>query len=91
MTAPEGEADGGRLRKRSVMVAGHRTSISLEEAFWQALTEIAGARGLSLNALVSEIDARRALLSDAPDRGGGGGNLSGAIRVYVLEWYRGRV
>lgn len=66
----------GGLKKRSVVVAGHRTSISLEDAFWRALAEIARTRGISLNALVSEIDEER------------GGNLSSAIRVYVLDWYR---
>lgn len=70
--------DAAGLKKRSVAIAGHRTSISLEGPFWDALGEIARARGLSLNALVSEIDESR------------DGNLSGAIRVYVLDWFRGR-
>lgn len=83
----EGNGDDAGLKKRSVTVAGHRTSISLEGPFWDALAEIAHARGLSLNALVSEIDESRALLSDAPGVAGGG-NLSGAIRVYVLDWFR---
>ena len=65
-----------RVRKRSVMVAGHATSISLEDAFWQALAEASEARGLSVNALVTEIDATRH------------GNLSSAIRVYLLDWAR---
>ena len=60
--------------KRSIRIAGHRTSLSLEAPFWEALKEIAGARGLSLAALVGEIDAGR-----------GRQNLSGAIRVYILE------
>ncbi len=59
--------------KRSVTIAGHRTSVSLEAAFWAALAEIAARRGLSLNALVAEIDRGR------------NGNLSSAIRVFVLE------
>jgi predicted DNA-binding ribbon-helix-helix protein len=67
---------GTGLKKRSVTVAGHRTSISLEGPFWDALAEIARARRLSLNALVSEIDESRE------------GNLSGAIRVFVLDWFR---
>ena len=64
------------LRKRSVTVAGHPTSFSLEEEFWQDLHRIARQRNLSLNALVSSIDAARA------------GNLSSALRVFVLECYR---
>ena len=64
------------IRKRSVTIAGHRTSLSLEPEFWETLREIAVARGLSLNRLIAEIDDRR----DA--------NLSSAARVYVLEWLR---
>lgn len=60
--------------KRSVTLAGHRTSISLEEAFWTRLKRIAAAREISLARLVAEIDAAR-----------GGANLSSAIRVFVLE------
>lgn len=67
-----------RLRKRSVVIAGHRTSLSLEQPFWDALKEIAAARGLSLARLIAEIDASR------------GGNLSSAVRVHVLEWARKR-
>ena len=59
--------------KRSVRIAGHATSISLEPPFWQALCEIAAQRGISVNALLTEIDAVR------------GGNLSSAIRLFVLE------
>ncbi len=70
--------DASRLRKRSVLVAGHKTSVSLEAAFWDELRAIAAARDLSLNALIAEIDRSR------------GGNLSSAIRLYVLEWLRGR-
>lgn len=70
--------DAGRLRKRSVLVAGHKTSVSLEAEFWDELRAIAAARGISLNALIAEIDQAR------------GGNLSSAIRLYVLEWLRGR-
>ncbi|MBW7837395.1 MAG: ribbon-helix-helix domain-containing protein [Sphingomonadales bacterium] len=62
-----------QLKKRSVSIAGHRTSISLEDAFWSALQRIARRRGLTLAALVSEIDSART------------GNLSSALRVYVLE------
>ena len=58
--------------KRSVRIAGHATSISLEPAFWDALCEIAAHRRQSLNALLSRIDAERS------------GNLSSAIRLFVL-------
>jgi predicted DNA-binding ribbon-helix-helix protein len=63
------------MRKRSVTIDGHRTSVSLEDAFWTELSAIAQARGLSLNALVAEIDHARA----AP------GNLSSALRLHVLD------
>lgn len=61
------------LRKRSVTVAGHRTSVSLEDAFWDELALSARRRGLSVNALIAEIDDARET------------NLSSAIRLYVLE------
>jgi predicted DNA-binding ribbon-helix-helix protein len=64
--------------KRSVSIAGHRTSISLEAPFWDALREIAETRGMPLQALVGRIDAER-----------DGQNLSSAIRVFVLGSARG--
>ena len=66
-------ADPSRLRKRSVLIAGHRTSVSLEDAFWEVLKEIADQRCLSLNQLVAEVDEGRT------------GNLSSALRVYALR------
>ena len=79
MSAPS--AAESRIRKRSVVIQGHATSVSLEEAFWRALKAIAGAQGLSVNALIADIDRRRTEgLS-----GGTSGNLSSAIRVFVLE------
>ncbi len=63
-----------RIVKRSLVIAGHRTSVSLEDAFWRRLRAIAAERGLSLNRLAAMIDASR-----------GGANLSSAIRVFVLE------
>ncbi|HEY8380679.1 MAG TPA: ribbon-helix-helix domain-containing protein [Microvirga sp.] len=65
------------ILKRSVSIARHRTSISLEEPFWEALRKIARERGLSVQALIGEIDAGRAEQ-----------NLSSAIRVYVLDAVR---
>lgn len=64
------------IRKVSVVVGGHRTSVSLEPAFWEALTEIAMRRGVSVNELVTEIDRDRET------------NLSSAIRVFVLNCHR---
>ncbi|MDX1400493.1 MAG: ribbon-helix-helix domain-containing protein [Kiloniellales bacterium] len=66
------------IRKRSVKIAGHNTSLSLEESFWVALSEEARMRGLSINALVEEIDNGRK------------GNLSSAVRVYLLERAKAR-
>ncbi|MDR3437685.1 ribbon-helix-helix domain-containing protein [Telmatospirillum sp.] len=63
----------GDIRKHSVVIAGHSTSISLEVAFWDALKAIADRRGTSLNALVAAIDGERQ------------GNLSSALRLYVLK------
>jgi predicted DNA-binding ribbon-helix-helix protein len=66
----------GEIRKRSVMIAGHATSVSLEAEFWEVLKEIAEAKGSSLNQMVADIDAGRT------------GNLSSAIRVFVLAELR---
>jgi predicted DNA-binding ribbon-helix-helix protein len=67
--------------KRSVTISGHRTSVSLEAEFWQALTEIAAELKRPLAKLIDEIDKRE----------GRGNNLSGALRVYVLAHYRKRM
>lgn len=61
------------LVKHSVRIAGHATSVSLEAPFWAALRAIAALRRVPLNALLAEIDAGR------------GGNLSSAIRIFVLD------
>ena len=63
--------------KHSLTIAGHRTSISLETPFWDALKDIANERGISLSTLVAEIDNTRSL-----------GGLSSAVRLYVLNHYR---
>ena len=68
--------------KRSIMIAGHSTSISLEPVFWEALREAADADGLPLNALVARIDAERVANSAPP-------NLASAIRVWLFERERG--
>lgn len=73
--------DGGTVvGKRSLTVAGHRTSISLEDAFWSGLRDIAAARASTVAGLVAEID-----------RGRGAANLSSAIRVFVLDHFRSRI
>jgi predicted DNA-binding ribbon-helix-helix protein len=64
--------------KRSLTIARHRTSVSLEEPFWAALADIAKTQGKSVASLVSEIDKGR---GEGPD----GASLSAAIRLYVLE------
>ena len=78
MSIPGPDNIGGDLtiRKRSVLIAGHATSVSLEQAFWEALKKIADAKGRSLNTLITEIDATRTPHTPA--------NLSSAIRVFVL-------
>jgi predicted DNA-binding ribbon-helix-helix protein len=63
--------------KRSIVVAGHKTSVSLEEAFWNGMKEISGTRDMTLSELVGEIDSNRQQ-----------GNLSSAIRLFVLDRYR---
>ena len=65
--------------KRSIVIAGHKTSVSLEDAFWKGMKEIAASRDLTLSDLVSTIDSERRH-----------GNLSSAIRLYVLDHYRGQ-
>ncbi len=74
MSSEDGDAYSGRVIKHSLSIAGHRTSISLEAAFWTALREIAAAQDISIAALVAEIDSTR-----------GQANLSSAIRVHVLK------
>ena len=68
----------GRPVKRSLTLKGHRTSVSLEDEFWQAFREIAAENGRPINELAAEIDAER-----GTERG-----LASAIRVFVLSHYR---
>jgi predicted DNA-binding ribbon-helix-helix protein len=65
--------------KRSIVVASHKTSVSLEEAFWNGMKEISGERSMTLSELVGEIDTRRQQ-----------GNLSSAIRLFVLDYFKSR-
>jgi predicted DNA-binding ribbon-helix-helix protein len=66
--------------KRSIVLAGNKTSVSLEDAFWKGLKEIAGRRLLTLSDLVGTIDSQRQQ-----------GNLSSALRLFVLEFYRSQI
>jgi predicted DNA-binding ribbon-helix-helix protein len=67
------------VRKRSVIIAGHKTSVSLEEPFWEELAAIAAARGESISRLIGEIDRTR------------NGNLSSALRLLVIDDLRRRI
>ena len=66
--------------KRSIVIAGHKTSVSLEDAFWKSLKEIAIGRGATLSDLVTSIDVERRQ-----------GNLSSCLRLFVLDFYRLRL
>lgn len=70
--------DAGGNQKHSVTIRGHRTSITLEPAFWDSLKEIAAASATSINALIAQIDAAD------PE------NLSSALRIFVLDYYKQR-
>jgi predicted DNA-binding ribbon-helix-helix protein len=65
--------------KRSILLAGRKSSVSLEDEFWTTLKEIAGDRHVTMSELVSGIDKQRQH-----------GNLSSALRLFVLEYYRGK-
>lgn len=67
------------VEKRSIVVGGHKTSVSVENPFWSAMKEIAASRDATLSELVGEIDANRQQ-----------GNLSSAIRLFVLDYFRSR-
>jgi len=67
------------LEKRSLTIAGHRTSIAIEREFWDGLEQMADATGRSIAAVIADIDHER----QAP-------NLSSAVRLAVLAWYRDR-
>jgi predicted DNA-binding ribbon-helix-helix protein len=68
------------VSKHSIFIAGRKTSASLEDAFWDGLKEIAVARNIRLNTLVSEIDSKRQHA-----------NLSSAIRLFVLDFYQAQI
>jgi len=68
------------VTKRSIVVAGHKTSVSLEGAFWNGLKEVAASRKVTLSDLVGSIDSERVQ-----------GNLSSAVRLFVLDYYRSKI
>ena len=75
-----------RPLKRSFTLDGHRTSVSLEAPFWEALRDVAAELGLSVSALVQRVDHQR--VRDERGDMAGDSSLSGAIRVYLLRHYR---
>ena|ERR1700722_8196966 len=80
---PSLEHGGGNespVVKRSIVIAGHKTSVSLEDAFWKGLKEIATGRGLTLSEMVGTIDSTRAQ-----------GNPSSALRLFALDHYRTQI
>lgn len=77
---PPGQSRGQQISKRSIRLLGHPTSVSLEDAFWTALNEIALAQGRTVTALIADVDRAR--------DGEGGQNLSSLLRVYALTWYQ---
>jgi predicted DNA-binding ribbon-helix-helix protein len=70
--------------KRSIEIAGHKTSISLEPLFWELLKQAAKAKGLPVNALVGRIDAERIKAPVPP-------GLAGAVRVWLVAWLARRI
>lgn len=70
--------------KRSVEIAGHKTSISLEPLYWELLKQAAALEGLPINALVAQIDAERIKAPTPP-------GLAGAIRLWLVGWLAGRL
>ena len=65
--------------RRTIMIGDHRTSVSVEDAFWNSMKEISGQRDMTLSQLVGEIESNRQQ-----------GNLSSAIRLFVLDYFRSR-
>ncbi len=70
----------GAMKKHSVTIAGHRTSISLEDEFWQGLKTLADSRNKSLADIIRQIDKERGI-----------NNLSSAIRIAVLDHYKSQI
>ena len=81
MSRRKGRRANSMIINHSITFAGHRTSVSLEDAFWKGLKESAGVRRMTLQRLVASIDAER----------GRSSNLSSAIRLFVLDFYRQQI
>ena len=81
MSRRKGRRAKSMVVKRSIFFAGHRTSVSLEDEFWKGLKESAGAHRMTLSKLIASIDAERRR----------GSNLSSAIRLFVLDFYRQQI
>ena len=81
MSRRKGRSAKSTVVKRSILMAGHRTSVSVEDEFWKGLKESAGVRRMSLSKLIASIDAERRR----------GSNLSSAIRLFVLDFYRQQI
>jgi len=71
------------VRRKTIKLDGHKSSVTLEDAFWTALTAIAAAQGTSIDRLIATIDTER---HERPHT-----NLSSAIRLFVLDYYRSKV
>lgn len=78
MSATKNSLSPSAIRKRSVVIGAHKTSVSLEKEFWESLCEIAATHGKTTGELVGEIKAAQ------------GGNLSSAVRIFVLTYFRDR-
>lgn len=79
------ELDFSRPKKRSVMLAGHRTSFTLEDNFWNLLKKLAEKKGISLAQLINDIDSARAKHISDPEKRDNVGGLSSAIRAVILH------
>jgi predicted DNA-binding ribbon-helix-helix protein len=80
MTQPGMRSTGSPIKKRSIVIGNHKTSISLEDEFWEGLKYIARSREISLSDLLVIIEGEREQA-----------NLSSAIRLFVLDYYRSRL
>ena len=80
---PKGRLEGSLVLKRTIGLNGHQTSVSVEPAFWEAVKAIAAAEGTTIDRLIAQIDHERRQRRHA--------NLSSAVRLFVLDYYRSRM
>jgi predicted DNA-binding ribbon-helix-helix protein len=83
MPPPKAHRGESLVRKRTIILDGHKSSVTLEDAFWTTLKEIAAAQGIPASHLIATIDSERRERQQT--------NLSSAIRLFVLDYYRSRV